>query len=134
MQVNEGEPALPLTPTQLGLEEAPEPPRGLLYSSPLRKAAKRKGLGSKASPLKPRDTPSGVLDAPSTEAHRSSTRTTDNGEHESTENPEEMKKTREFGELFHQLKGLQGDVGLLEYELRHPGALSQKEANDLVLA
>ncbi|MCJ1285576.1 hypothetical protein MMC26_004917 [Xylographa opegraphella] len=51
------EPELPLTPTQLGLEVPPEPPKGLLYSSPSRRSSRRNGSSIKSSPLKPTDTP-----------------------------------------------------------------------------
>ena len=56
-QVEPEEPDLPPTPTQLGLEPAPERPKGLLFSSPSRGAKRRKGSGVKSSPLKPRDPP-----------------------------------------------------------------------------
>ena len=52
-RTQEIEPELPLTPTQLGLESTPEPPKGLLYSSPSRRARRRKGEVLKSSPLKP---------------------------------------------------------------------------------
>ena len=46
------EPELPPTPEQLGLEARPEPPKGLLSSSPTRRVTRRKAA-MKRSPLKP---------------------------------------------------------------------------------
>lgn len=52
-QQDEAEPSLPSTPVQLGLEKPPEPPKGLLFSSPSRRP-KRIGIArAKSSPLKP---------------------------------------------------------------------------------
>ncbi|KAL8824005.1 MAG: hypothetical protein Q9170_008274, partial [Blastenia crenularia] len=49
-----GEPRLPSTPTQLGLEPPPRPPSGLLSrSSSSRKSKDRQRSGQKTSPLKP---------------------------------------------------------------------------------
>ncbi|MCJ1405759.1 hypothetical protein MMC11_008989 [Xylographa trunciseda] len=53
----DGEPELPLTPTQLGLEVPPQPPKGLFYSSPSRRSGRRIGSSIKSSPLKPHDPP-----------------------------------------------------------------------------
>ena len=51
----DGEPSLPSTPSQLGLEPLWEKPKGLLFSSPIRRS-KRKGKSSaKSSPLKSLD-------------------------------------------------------------------------------
>lgn len=50
----DGEPSLPSTPTQLGLEAPPERPRGLLFSSPSRRPKRRDNSKAKPSPLKPR--------------------------------------------------------------------------------
>ena len=130
MQISEGEPALPLTPTQLGLEKAPEPPRGLLYSSPLRKMAKRKSSGLKSSPLKPRDDAPELLETACKEASQTCTREIVDSEHEGTD---DLKKTRELEALREQLKGLQGDVDLLEQELGLLGASDWKDCSDLVL-
>lgn len=56
-QGEDGEPSLPSTPIHLGLEKPPDPPKGLLFSSPI-KRTRRKGTASlKSSPLKPKDTP-----------------------------------------------------------------------------
>ena len=51
------EPELPPTPTKLGREPPPERPKGLLFSSPSRRARRKKGSSVKSSPLKPRDPP-----------------------------------------------------------------------------
>lgn len=50
----DGEPRLPSTPTQLGLEPPPEPPNGLLLSSPSRRPKRRTRTNAKSSPLKPK--------------------------------------------------------------------------------
>ena len=50
-----GEPDLPLSPVQLGLEPAPEAPKGMLFSSPRR--LRRRKAGVRSSPLKPTDAP-----------------------------------------------------------------------------
>ena len=131
---NEGEPPLPLTPTQLGLEEAPKPPRGLQYSSPLRKAAKRTSSGLRSSPLKPRDATPEMPGAAPTKAPRNSALSIDVGEHENTNYQGGIRKEIELEKLLLQLKGLQNDIGQLEYELGQPGASSQEEVDDLVSA
>lgn len=48
------EPRLPSTPTQLGLEPPPEPPKGVLFSSPSRRSKRRTRTSAKSSPLRPR--------------------------------------------------------------------------------
>ena len=50
----DGEPRLPSTPTQLGLEPPPEPPKGFLLSSPSRRPKRKIRNTAKSSPLKPR--------------------------------------------------------------------------------
>jgi len=50
----DAEPRLPSTPTQLGLEPPPEPPNGLLLSSPSKRPKRRTRTSAKSSPLKPR--------------------------------------------------------------------------------
>lgn len=47
------EPKLPSTPSQLGLEVPPSPPKGLLFSSPSRRPRRKKRSDAKSSPLKP---------------------------------------------------------------------------------
>ena len=48
---DDGEPRLPSTPTQLGLEPPPEPPKGILLSSPSRRPKRKTRASVKASPL-----------------------------------------------------------------------------------
>ena len=54
---DDGEPRLPSTPSQLGLEPPPEPPKGLQSSSPSRRSKRRKRSALESSPLKPREEP-----------------------------------------------------------------------------
>lgn len=52
-----GEPRLPLTPRQLGLEPPPEPPMGLIYFSPSKRSGRRRGQrAAKSSPPKHQNT------------------------------------------------------------------------------
>lgn len=48
------EPRLPSTPSQLGLEAPPSPPKGLPFINPRRKLERKKRSKVKSSPLKPR--------------------------------------------------------------------------------
>ena len=59
-QSEDGEPLLPSTPTQLGLEPPPERPKGLLFDSesPSANSARKKRKSAKPSPLKPQKSPS----------------------------------------------------------------------------
>ena len=52
-----GEPSLPSTPSQLGLEPPRERPKGPLFSSPTKRSRKRVRSAVKSSPLKPPDVP-----------------------------------------------------------------------------
>ena len=52
--VDEIEPSLPSTPSQLGLEPPPEKPRGLLFQSPSKNSASGTRTSTQSSPLKPR--------------------------------------------------------------------------------
>ncbi|KAL8983875.1 MAG: hypothetical protein Q9177_004855 [Variospora cf. flavescens] len=62
----EGEPRLPSTPTQLGLEPPPKPPSGLRYSSgSSRKSRSLVRPASLSSPLKPRNRVSALSVSPS---------------------------------------------------------------------
>jgi len=54
-QDEDGEPRLPSTPSQLGLESPPEKPKGLLFSSPSRRPRRKDKPSTKSSPLKPVD-------------------------------------------------------------------------------
>ena len=51
----DGEPSLPSTPSQLGLEPPPEKPKGLLFHTPSKRPHRKDRLTKKTSPLKPRD-------------------------------------------------------------------------------
>ena len=48
----DGEPSLPSTPSQLGLEPPLEKPKGLHFSTPIRRSRRKRRLNSKSSPLK----------------------------------------------------------------------------------
>lgn len=52
-----GEPSLPSTPAQLGLEVFRERPKDLLFSSPSRRSRRKGRSSAKSSPLKPADVP-----------------------------------------------------------------------------
>ncbi|MCJ1250947.1 hypothetical protein MMC30_008176 [Trapelia coarctata] len=135
VQSRDGEPELPLTPTQLGLEPAAEPPRGLLYSSPLRRAGKRKSSGIKSSPLKPRElaSQSSDLGQRDKQPHSLTTDARDPIENGTTvDNPEELRKKETLDRLVNQLNGLRGDVVQLERDLGGSGGGSQEEADGLL--
>ena len=53
----DGEPSLPSTPSQLGLEPPLEKPKGLLFSSPSKRPRRKGRSASKTSPLKSPDVP-----------------------------------------------------------------------------
>lgn len=53
----DGEPSLPSTPSQLGLESSQKRPKGLLFSSPSRRSRRKGRSSAKSSPLKPLDLP-----------------------------------------------------------------------------
>ena len=53
----DGEPNLPSTPSQLGLEPPRERPKGLLFSSPSRRSRRKRRSSVRSSPLKPPDVP-----------------------------------------------------------------------------
>ena len=54
---HDGEPTLPSTPSQLGLEPPREKPKGLLFSSPSKRPRRKGKSSAKSSPLKPSDNP-----------------------------------------------------------------------------
>lgn len=54
---DDGEPTLPSTPSQLGLEPPREKPKGLLFSSPSKRPRRKGRSSTKSSPLKPPDNP-----------------------------------------------------------------------------
>ena len=114
-QAEPEEPELPPTPTQLGLEPPPERPKGLLFSSPSRRARKKRGSSVRSSPLKPRDSP---LEKPPDEilgprlkpAPIQQTTKPDVDEGLSS-------KQKERDKLSRQLRSLQADVARLEGEV-----------------
>ena len=53
----DGEPSLPSTLSQLGLEPPREKPKGLLFSSPSRRSRRKGRSSAKSSPLKPSNVP-----------------------------------------------------------------------------
>jgi len=118
---DQGEPELPPTPTQLGLEAPPEPPKGLL-NSPSRRPKRKKSSGVQSSPLKPRDPPPEIT---SKKPRRSSTRIKgmmkqpDKETEAKVEEPsgEVLQKQRTRDELRRQLQKLQADVALCEQEI-----------------
>lgn len=135
VQSEDGEPELPLTPTQLGLEPAAEPPRGLLYSSPLRRNGKRKSSGMKSSPLKPRrlapqssDLGQSYAESGSPSAHGRNAIENET----SVDDLEELRKKDTLDQLLHQLNGLKGDISQLERDLGRSGGGSQDETDGLL--
>lgn len=121
----EEEPELPPTPTELGLEPPPEPPKGLFSSSPSRKRAKkRRGAGLKPSPLKLRDSPPDRRDedALMQEVDDASVQVEDSQKvQEAAPDPELVKKQEKEKQLQLQVKGLQGDIEVLRAELNRAG-------------
>ncbi len=116
---NPDDPELPPTPTQLGLEAPPEPPKGILYS-PSRRPLRKKSAGVKSSPLKPRE--------PAPEVHVSDPMRTSNhiqvvirpsGDktQPNVEDPEVLQKQEIRDELLAQLQKLREDVALCEDEI-----------------
>ena len=130
------EPELPPTPTELGLEPPPERPKGLLFSSPSRRARKKRGTSVKSSPLKPRDPPpekppeSGPIPrlkaAPLQQAKKPDV------------DEELTSKQKERDRLYRQLQSLRADVARLEseaartQETAHTGPRSQDEVDELM--
>ena len=136
--VESGEPELPPTPSQLGLEEPSAPPTGLLFSSPTRRARRKRTTAAKSSPLRPQETRSTPVDSQTQDSQVQT-------EIESALSPEDQQdgldvlaKQATYDELLLQLKGVQGDVRLLERELgRGVGSSSvntrsQEEAEELL--
>ncbi len=125
---DQGEPELPPTPTQLGLEAPPEPPKGLLYS-PSRRPPRKKAAGLNSSPLKPRDPPD---EEPPRTQRRTSARIQEMMKH--LEQQPEAKVDEISEEILHKqnlrdelrehLQRLQEDVEVCEKEIervRKPG-------------
>ncbi len=125
---DQGEPELPPTPTQLGLEAPPEPPKGLLYS-PSRRPPREKAVGLNSSPLKPRDPPD---EEPPRTQRRTSARIQEMMKHLEQQpeakvdeiSEEILHKQRLRDELREHLQRLQEDVEVCEKEIervRKPG-------------
>ena len=135
-----GEPELPPTPIQLGLEQAPTPPQGLLFSSPSRRLRKKKPSSVSSSPLKPKDSqPDLGLVTSQTQAADLSTDVEDPpGDIERRKDPEILDRQATIDQLTLQLKGLQDDVTQLERWLELAGDAvlfdqqSQEEAEELL--
>lgn len=130
------EPELPPTPTELGLEPPPERPKGLLFSSPSRRARKRKGTSVKSSPLKPRDpppekTPDSVFNQHLKAAPLQQAKKPDVDEKLTS-------KQKERDQLCRQLQSLRTDVARLESEVArtqetaHGDPRSQEEVDELL--
>ncbi|MCJ1360375.1 MAG: hypothetical protein MMC33_010380 [Icmadophila ericetorum] len=120
-RLQEEEPELPPTPTDLGLEPPPDPPKGLFSSSPSRRRAmKRKTAGVRSSALKPRNSSpnrraedtfiqeAGDSSIPIENSHATE---------EAIPDPESIKKKDKEKQLQTQVKGLQDDIEILRAEL-----------------
>ena len=115
-----GEPDLPLSPAQLGLEPVPEAPKGMLFSSPRRLRRRKAGINS--SPLKPTDVPprldvnkarAVVFDESLVQVEDSQTpRTQDNAK-----DPDLMKQRLLVEQLQTQVNALSNDIFTLETEI-----------------
>ena len=137
-QAEPEEPELPPTPTELGLEPPPERPKGLLFSSPSRRARKKRGASLKSSPLRPRDPPSEkppemtfsplMKPAPLQQVARP------------VVDEALSRNQKERDKLSRQLQSLQADVARLEGEVARtqdpapPDPRSQEEVDELLYA
>ena len=119
-QSQDKEPDLPPTPEQLGLEQRPEKPKGLLSSSPSKRVANggREGLGS--SPLRPRE----VTQIQQRVKDRQNERVKETGqanaeipEDDAEEDPELARRREILEQLSTQLESLRQDVSTLENEV-----------------
>lgn len=117
---DQGEPELPPTPTQLGLEAPPEPPKGL-FNSPSRRPPRKKALGVKSSPLKPRDPPDEV---PPRRHRRTSSRI--QGMMKQTEQQPEAKVEKISAEVL-QKQHLRDELRVLLQRLQEDVELCEKE-------
>ena len=137
----DAEPELPLTPTQLGLEPVPEPPKGLLFSSPSRRSTRRKRAPAKSSPLKPGDpAPDSLYQNPTQQHIVNPTIEVQDSQpvSDSIEDPELSKKRAIREQLSTQLEKIQHDITQLEAEVsrtQNPtlsGTASQEEIVELM--
>ncbi|MCJ1392202.1 hypothetical protein MMC18_005069 [Xylographa bjoerkii] len=134
-EMKDREPELPLTPTQLGLEVAPEPPKGLLYSSPSRRLERRNGSSVKSSPLKPPDPPLatfvhgplGEEPAPLDELTEAKLRAVG-----APEEFETIAKKRTLDQLLLQYQDLNNDVAQIEKEADQADVESQEPVDELI--
>ncbi|MCJ1386155.1 hypothetical protein MMC17_009281 [Xylographa soralifera] len=130
-----GEPKLPLTPTQLGLEVAPEPPKGLLYSSPSRRSGRRNGSSTKSSPLKPLDPPLKTYShellgkEPATTEDATEVRPRAVGAQEDFET---ITKKKILDQLLLQYQELKNDVAELEREARQADFGGHEHTDNLI--
>ncbi|KAK2760311.1 hypothetical protein FQN54_002379 [Arachnomyces sp. PD_36] len=111
-----GEPDLPPTPTELGLQPRPVRPQGLLSSSPSTRKEKRnrkQGFGSTSSPLKPRVTKS-IGDKRIRQPPTELTFENDQGFERVPESVKTARRLRD--ELSAQLRRLKKDIAILEKE------------------
>lgn len=130
------EPELPPTPTELGLEPPPERPKGLLFSSPSRRARKRKGTSVKSSPLKPRDPPP---EKPPDSVFNQYLKAAPLQQAKKPDVDENLtSKQKERDKLCRQLQSLRKDVARLESEVArtqetaHGDPRSQEEVDELL--
>ena len=121
------EPELPPTPEQLGREQRPEKPKGLLSSSPVQRGEKRKKEGSMlgSSPLKPRSV--GQVQGGRGEEQALERET------QAEEDPELGKRRDLLDKLSAQLRTLQNDVLALEREVRRSQGTGQESQGSNML-
>ena len=135
-----GEPELPPTPVQLGLEQPAERPRGIDSSSPGSRKGKRRGERSpvKSSPLKPADPPPSRLEMVDADSRvlEATTAQRPIPRKKHVEDPEVVEKRKDVKMLAVQLEELQHDVTRLEAELelgQHPKLMLDDEATKEIL-
>ena len=132
-QAPEKEPDLPPTPEQLGLEERPEKPRGLLSSSPTKLTEKKRKHGFNSSPLKPREVRQSNVSANEIRVvEETAERGAGQTKEELEEDPELLVRRAILRQLSAQLESLQRDVSALETEVRRSQNPSQSgSASDI---
>ena len=126
-----GEPDLPLSPVQLGLEPVPEAPKGMLFSSPRR--PRRRKTGVQSSPLRQADARPDVNldkavervgDESLVQVEDSQAQSTQQGSQAltqdtqaNTEDPELRKQRLVVEQLQTQVSALSSDISFLETEI-----------------
>ena len=137
------EPQLPPTPEELGLEARPEPPKGILSSSPTRRVTRRRAA-LKKSPLKPRDEPvdgtsGGIPQPPADTQNLPLFATTDPeaqriGDTDEVDDPEVARRKELLEQLFAQKAQLEADVTILGKAIENNSdtALGQPAAEERV--